>query len=159
MEVSYKATARFLDCCKEHNIRHEMILKEMEDTYESTSHYLSNILEDISQKYPGLKKGLFVSNDTHANVLVNLLVRKYGNLPDDILLVGFDNSPISREAVIPISTVGQQIDKIAFEAVSLLVDQMNERKKRRPTPLTAPVHKVIPPILFRRETTEKEENM
>ncbi len=145
----------FLDCCREHNIRHEMILKEMEDTYESTSHYLSNILEDIFRKYPGMKKGLFVSNDTHANVLVNLLVRRYGKLPDDFFLVGFDNSPISREAVIPISTVGQQIDQIAFEAVSLLVEQMNERKKRRPSPLETPIHKVVPPILFRRETTER----
>ena len=104
-----------------------------------------------------MKKGLFVSNDTHANVLVNLLVRRYGKLPDDFLLVGFDNSPISWEAVIPISTVGQQIDQIAFEAVSLLVEQMNERKKRRPSPLETPIHKVVPPILFRRETTEREQ--
>lgn len=153
---AYGRIEGFLDCCKEHNIRHEMILKEMEDTYESTSHYLANILEATFRKYPGMKKGLFVSNDTHANVLVNLLVRRYGKLPDDFFLVGFDNSPISREAVIPISTVGQQIDKIAFEAVSLLVEQMNERKKRRPTPLETPIHKVIPPVLFRRETTEKQ---
>ena len=70
------------------------------------------------------------------------------------LLVGFDNSPISREAVIPISTVGQQIDKIAYEAVSLLVEQMNEQKKRRPVPLTEPIHKIITPVLLKRETTE-----
>ena len=68
--------------------------------------------------------------------------------------MGFDNSPISQEAVIPISTVGQQIDKLAYEAVKLLVEQMNERKKRRPAPLTDPVHKVVTPILLRRETTE-----
>ena len=95
-----------------------------------------------------------MSNDTLANVLVNLLIRKYGRMPEDYLIVGFDNSPISREAVVPISTVGQQIDKIALEAGSILVDQMNERKKRKPAPLKKPVHKVITPILFRRETTE-----
>ena len=67
------------------------------------------------------------------------------------------NSPVSREAVVPISTIGQQIDKLAYEAVSLLVEQMNERKKRRPAPLKEPVHKVIPPVMFRRETTEKSE--
>ena len=82
-------------------------------------------------------------------------MRKYGTLPKDYLLIGFDNSPISREAVIPISTIGQQIDQIAYEAVSLLVEQMDERKKRRPVPLKEPVHKVITPILLRRETTEK----
>ena len=102
------------------------------------------------------KKGLFISNDTQANVLVNLLVRKYGKIPKDFLLIGFDNAPISEEAVIPISTIGQQIDKLAYEAVSLLVEQMNERKKRRPVPLKEPVHKVVTPVLIRRETTEGE---
>ena len=114
----------------------------------------SEVLAELEQKYPKQKKGIFMSNDTLANVLVNLLIRKYGRMPEDYLIVGFDNSPISREAVVPISTVGQQIDKIALEAVSLLVDQMNERKKRKPAPLKEPVHKVITPILFRRETTE-----
>ena len=80
--------------------------------------------------------------------------RRYGTLPEDYLLVGFDNSPISREAIIPISTVGQQIDKIAFEAVKLLDGQIKERKKRKPAPIGEPVHKVITPILCRRETTE-----
>ena len=103
-----------------------------------------------------MKKGIFISNDTHANVLLNILFRKYGTLPDDYLIIGFDNSPISREAVIPISTIGQQINTIASEAVSLLVDQMTERKKRRPHLQEKPVHKIITPILLRRETTEKE---
>ena len=86
--------------------------------------------------------------------MLNLLIRKYGTLPEDYLLVGFDNSPISREAVLPISTVGQQIDRLAYEAVQLLVERMTEQKKRKPVPLDKPVHKIIPPILFRRETTE-----
>ncbi|MCI9616008.1 MAG: LacI family transcriptional regulator [Dorea sp.] len=153
---AYGRVEGFLDFCKENQLPNELILKEMGNTYESIERYLTEILQDISKRYPNQKKGLFISNDTQANVLVNLLVRKYGKFPEDFFLVGFDNSPISREAVIPISTVGQQIDKIAFEAVNLLVEQMNERKKRRPVPLEAPIHKVVPPVLFRRATTEKE---
>ena len=38
-------------------------------------------------------------------------------------------------------------------AMELLSVQMAERKKRRPQPLKEPVHKIIPPILIRRETT------
>ena len=91
---------------------------------------------------------------SHANLLLNILIRKYGKFPDDYLIIGFDNSPISREAIIPISTIGQQIDTIAYEAVSLLVEQMNERKKRRPNIPDQPIHKIITPILLRRETTE-----
>ena len=134
-----------------------MIFREFGHSYETVQPLLQKIIEELEQKYHGQKKGIFVSNDTHANTFLNLLFRTYGCLPDDYLLVGFDNSPVSREAVVPISTIGQQIDKLAYEAVSLLVQQMNERKKRRPAPLREPVHKVIAPKVFRRATTEREQ--
>ncbi len=107
----------------------------------------------IKDKYPGMKKGLFMANDTHANIMLNIIFNEYGTLPDDFCIVGFDDSPIASEAVIPISTVGQQIDKIAYEAAELLVKQMDERKKRRPEPQKELVHKNITPVLIRRQTT------
>ena len=152
---AYGRLRGFLDSCEEHQIPHQVIIKELGSHYEESLNNLREALTEIETSYPGKKKGIFVSNDTHANFLLNLLIRKYGTLPDDYLIIGFDNSPISREAIFPISTVGQQIDKIALEAVSLLVEQINERKKRRPSPLSKPIHKVVSPILFRRETTEK----
>lgn len=151
---SYGRIKGFLDICEEKHLNHRIIYKILGETYELMQKNLEEILNELETEYAGLRKGIFVSNDTHANVLLNLLIKRYGKLPDDYFIVGFDNSPISREAVIPISTVGQQIDKIAFEAVSLLVEQMNERKKRKPVPLKEPIHKVIPPILIHRETTE-----
>lgn len=57
-------------------------------------------------------------------------MREYGHFPDEYRILGYDDSPIASEAIIPISTVGQQIKKIAFEAMELLVTQMNERKKK-----------------------------
>lgn len=155
---AYGRIKGFLDVCAEKGLTHELILKEMGNSYESLQEHLSAIICHLEQKYKKQKKGIFLSNDTQANVFLNLLMRKYGSLPDDYLIIGFDNSPISREAVLPISTIGQQIDKIAYEAVSLLVEQMDERKKRRPVPLKEPVHKVVTPVLFRRETTEKFDN-
>lgn len=155
---AYGRIKGFLDVCTEKDLTHELILKEMGNSYESLQEHLSAIICHLEQKYKKQKKGIFLSNDTQANVFLNLLMRKYGSLPDDYLIIGFDNSPISREAVLPISTMGQQIDKIAYEAVSLLVEQMDERKKRRPVPLKEPVHKVVTPVLFRRETTEKFDN-
>ena len=95
-----------------------------------------------------------MSNDTHANIMLNMIFREYGRLPDEYRIIGFDDSPIAEEAIIPISTVGQQIDKIAYEAVALLVDQMNERKKRRPNPQNGVTHKKITPVLKPRETTK-----
>lgn len=153
---SYGRIKGFLDTCEEKHLNHEIIYKVLGETYGLIQKNLCEIVDDLDTRYAGQKKGIFISNDTHANVLLNILVRKYGTLPDDYLIIGFDNSPISSESVIPISTVGQQINVIAHEAVSLLVDQMNERKKRKPVPLEEPIHKVITPILIRRETTEKQ---
>ena len=95
-----------------------------------------------------------MANDTHANVLLNIIVREYGTLPEEFRIVGFDNSPIASEAIIPISTVGQQIKKIADEAMELLVRQMNEQKKRKPSPQKEIIHKKVTPILIRRDTTD-----
>lgn len=81
-------------------------------------------------------------------------MREYGHFPDEYRIVGYDDSPIASEAIIPISTVGQQIKKIAFEAMELLVTQMNERKKRCPSPQTQILHKQVTPILIRRDTTK-----
>ena len=153
---SYGRIKGFLDICEEKGLNHRVIYKVLGNTYEMMKDNLNEIIDELETSYSGQKKGIFISSDTHANVFLNLLIKRYGTLPDDYLIMGFDDSPISREAVIPISTIGQQIDKIAYEAVSLLVEQMNERKKRKPVPLTEPIHKVITPVLLRRETTEKD---
>ncbi len=115
---------------------------------------MQEIYNELKQKYPHQKKGLFLSNDTHANSMLNIIFREYGSLPDEYRIIGFDDSPASSQAILPISTIGQQIDKIAYEAMSLLVTLMNERKKRRPTPQTELVHKNVTPVLIRRETTD-----
>ena len=143
----------FVDTCEEYRLPYELILTHLGNTFEENRERISVLTDQLEQKYPGKRKGIFMPNDTHANVLLNLLIQRYGSLPDTYQIIGFDNSPISREAVIPISTVGQQISVIANEAMKLLSEQMEERKKRRPAPQAGPVHRIIPPVLIRRETT------
>jgi len=36
-----------------------------------------------------------MANDTHANILLRLIMRKYRFLPDEYRIVGFDDSPIA----------------------------------------------------------------
>ncbi|WP_077610277.1 substrate-binding domain-containing protein [Clostridium sp. Marseille-P2415] len=151
---AYGRIKGFLDICREHQLPHELLLKDLGDTYRDNLNCIREIAEYLDQNYSGKKKGVFLANDTYANMMVNSLIRKHGSLPDDYRIIGFDNSPISGEAVIPTSTVGQQIDKIANAAMELLVAQMNERKKRKPIPLETVIHKVIPPVLISRETSD-----
>lgn len=150
---AYGRIQGFLDICEEYDLPHELILTYIGDTFEENREGISKLIDYFEKKYPDKKKGIFMPNDTHANVLLNLLFQRYGKLPDTYQIIGFDNSPISREAVIPTSTVGQQISVIANEAMELLSGMMEERKKRRPNLPKEPIHKIIPPILIRRETT------
>lgn len=150
---AYGRIKGFTDICEENGLDYELILTDLGNTYEENWEKIFAIVNTLEEKYPDKKKGIFMPNDTNANVLLNILFRKYGKLPDTYQIIGFDDSPISREAVIPISTVGQQISVIANTAMEILSSQMQERKKRKPAPLKEPMHKIIPPILIRRETT------
>jgi LacI family sucrose operon transcriptional repressor len=151
---SYGRIQGFLSICEEFSLPHELYLQHWGSSYEESRELIRRFLETIEQKYPGKRKGIFMPNDTFANILLNLLFQKFGRLPDDYRIIGYDNSPISSEAVLPTSTVSQQIDKIATSAMELLVEQMNERKKRRPVISPDPVHKVVTPMLISRETTK-----
>lgn len=151
---AYNRITGFIDTCKEHHMEHEVLYKDLGSTFETSNLYLTELFHYMEEKYPGQKKGIFMPNDTHANVLLNIIIRNKGSLGNDYRIVGFDDSPISREAIIPISTVGQQIDRIVSEAVKLLVTQMEGRKKRVPVIQKEPVHKMIPPVLIPRETTD-----
>ena len=151
---SYGRVQGFTDVCQERSLCHEVFLRDFGVDYDATYPVLLSLMDEIELKYPDMKNGIFASNDNIANMLLNILVRKHGTLPDTYQIIGFDNSPISREAVFPITTIGQQIEVLANEAVSILVKEMNERKKRRPVLSEQPFHKIVTPILIRRDTTE-----
>ena len=151
---SYGRINGFSDICEEYQIPHELILTDTGRSYEESSLILKDLLETIDSKYQGKTKGIFLPNDTFANIMLNHLIQKYGQLPDDYKIIGFDDSPVSSEAIVPISTVGQQIDKIAASAMEILHEQITERHKRKPALSSEPVHKIIPPILINRKTTE-----
>lgn len=151
---AYGRIRGFQDTCRQFDARHELILRDMGHSQQEIHDRMLEIYEYIKEKYPYQKKGLFLSSDTHANSMLNIIFREHGALPEEYRLIGFDDSPIAAQAIIPISTVGQQIDRLAYEAMELLVTQMNERKKRRPEPQTELIHKNVTPILIRRETTD-----
>ena len=83
------------------------------DSYHEILNVIREIFNKIEAKYPNQKKGIFLANDTYANMFLNLIFQKYGTFPSTYEIVGFDNSPIASEAILPITTIGQQIDVIA----------------------------------------------
>lgn len=150
---AYDRIRAFEETCREYHVPYELNLNVSGDSYQELFEQMRVIFQDIDSKYSGQKKGIFLSNDTYANIFLNLIFQKYNCLPDEYQIIGFDNSPIAAESIIPITTIGQQIDVIAQTTMELLVEQMNEMKKRKPAPLQKPIHKKITPVLIRRQTT------
>ena len=111
---SYGRIQGFKDTCSENNIRHELILKDLGHSHQEIHKRMLEIYEYLKQKYSNQKKGLFLSNDTHANHMLNIIFREYGTLPDEYRIIGFDDSPITEQAIIPISKIGQHKNKIEY---------------------------------------------
>ena len=150
---AYGRIQGFKDVCEEYHIPHEIMLSDMGLCHEENCAALSRLLDVIEEKYRGQTKGIFLSNDIFANILLNKLIQRYGKLPDDYKIIGFDNSPVSWEAIVPTSTVGQPIDKIAHAALQLLTEQISEKHVKGSQVFSEPVHKMITPVLISRDTT------
>lgn len=153
---AYQRINGFRNYCIEHGLRHEIFIRETGTSTSSIKDAMQKLLDEIENKYPDGRKGIFFSDDTRANAFLNVLLRKYQRLPDNYRLVGFDNSPIAEQAVYPISTVGQQISLIARETVGLLHEKILEYRSGENWP-GPPVHRVITPVIYRRKTTDNDD--
>lgn len=74
---SYGRIKGFSDICEEYQIPHELILTDTGHSYEESSLILKDLLETIDSKYQGKTKGIFLPNDTFANIMLNHLIQKY----------------------------------------------------------------------------------
>lgn len=152
---SYKRIEGFKDICVKNKKNYKLYLSDIGNSFEESYDTLYKIYTDIEKRYVGQKKGIFLSNDTHANIFLNILIRNRKSIPNEYELIGFDNSPISKEAIIPITTVGQDIKKISDCAIKSLLRQINLKKKNKLYPIE---HITIDTNLFIRETTSSKNN-
>ncbi len=145
----------FEETCRDNNVDYRTIIYDFGNTREETDETIKRFFEECERKYKGRNKGIFFANDTYANKFLNCVFKKYGKLPDEYQLVGYDDSSIAQEGILKLTTVAQQIPEMIAQTMELLVGLMNERKKRKPTPQKTLVHKRVEPKLIVRETTKK----
>ena len=98
---AYGRIQGFVDTCRDCNLSYELLLKDLGNSYKDNQKSIQEIACYLDKAYKGKRKGIFLANDTYANMFLNSLIRSYGSLPEDYQIIGFDNSPISNEAVIP----------------------------------------------------------
>lgn len=101
---------------------------------------MHRLVKQIRQKHPGKKLGVFCSNDDLANLLQRECIKQKIAIPDDMEIIGYDNSPVSDYAVYPITSVDQNIPLMAKIAIESLDNYI-------------PHESVVPATLIEKKTT------
>jgi LacI family transcriptional regulator len=90
--------------------------------------------------------GLIVSNDYLALGAI-LALNEHGlRIPEDISIVGFDDSPESAYYMPPLTTIRQDYDALGTESIHYLVELINNQE-------TSTHQRVLPPQLIVRQST------
>jgi DNA-binding LacI/PurR family transcriptional regulator len=74
-------------------------------------------LVDAFLKWPQKPTGLCIINDVSASTFVTTLFRNGLSVPHDVSVVGFDDAPAARYALVPLTTVSYPIETMNFHVV------------------------------------------
>jgi DNA-binding LacI/PurR family transcriptional regulator len=104
----------------------EALVAVSDFTYEGGAAAMERLLAGV----PDLD-GVFVASDLMAAGALAVLESRGRRVPDDVLLVGYDDSPVATTTRPPLTSVRQPIEEMGREAVDLLLDTL-ERPGRPP---------------------------
>jgi LacI family transcriptional regulator len=146
-QLRYQA---FIDAMREagHNVPAERVAQGM-FTYRSG---LLAARELLSQ--PTRPTAIFASNDDMAAAVVAVAHGMHLQVPDDIAVCGFDDTPVATTVWPELTTIHQPITEMAGSAVALLVEHI---RSRRAGQSYMPQHRLMPFTLVERESTEAVE--
>jgi LacI family transcriptional regulator len=94
---------------------------------------------------------IFASNDDMAAAVVAVAHGMQLDLPDDLAICGFDDTPVATTVWPALTTIHQPITDMARNAVDLLLEQIRERRLGR---VPTPQHRLMPFRLEVRESTQ-----
>ncbi len=102
------------------------------------------IARQLLDRPPALRpEGVFCANDTLAFGFMDCARHTFGlRIPEDIVIVGFDDVPMAAAASFGLTTIRQDIDGLAREAVDRLVERMSNPSKPAESQ-TLPVELVV----------------
>ena len=71
---------------------------------------------------------IVTANDKTAIEVIRLLNQEGLGIPEDVSIIGFDDSDILEEAMIPLTTVKQYFDEIGYQAAKLLGESIDQNR-------------------------------
>lgn len=121
----------------------------LDPTLEEVANYLPNrahmAMERLLLNHPDVD-AVFVASDLMAAEAVGVLQQAGRRIPEEIAVVGFDDSPTALSTRPPLTTIHQPIEQMGHEAISMLMREMQE-------PGRAPDHLVLDNELVVRESS------
>ncbi|HAJ32414.1 MAG TPA: LacI family transcriptional regulator [Candidatus Atribacteria bacterium] len=110
------------------------------------SGYLS--IKKYLDKYGLNFSAIFASNDQMAMGAIKALNDKGISVPDEVSVIGFDDSYISPYIIPPLTTIKQRREEMGKVAAELLLDRIGSQNKKERTPRQV----IIPVELIERES-------
>lgn len=92
---------------------------------------------------------IFASNDDMAAAAISVAHRRALDVPNDISVVGFDDTPIATTVWPELTTIRQPIAAMAEAAINLLLHKIRRPKDRHST---QPVDHLVPYVLVKRDS-------
>jgi LacI family transcriptional regulator len=96
-----------------HNVHHE-----------EGGEYLANWFHARKRKGLPCPTGIVIINDSVASVFETCLNRLGYSVPDDVSVVGFDDLPVARYAIVPLTTIANPVDKLAQAVEHFVVSRL-----------------------------------
>ena len=75
--------------------------------------------------------GIFAGNDTLALILIKVAMDNGLKIPDDVSIVGFDDSEIAKFSPVALTTVRQPVEKITRSVFDILLNMIEGKRKGR----------------------------
>ena len=146
-QLRYQA---FIDAMRDagHNVPAERVAQGM-FTYRSGLLAARELLS-----HPTRPTAIFASNDDMAAAVIAVAHGLHLQVPDDIAVCGFDDTPVATTVWPELTTIHQPITEMARSAVALLVEHI---RSRRAGQSYMPQHRLMPYTLVERESTQAGE--
>ncbi|WP_306392187.1 LacI family DNA-binding transcriptional regulator [Telluria beijingensis] len=103
---------------------------------------------------PTRPTAIFASNDDMAAAVVAVAHGMHLQVPDDLAVCGFDDTPVATTVWPELSTIHQPITEMARSAVALLLEHIRARRSGQ---AYEPQHRLMPYTLVVRESTSGQE--
>ncbi len=118
----------FLETLQDHGIKTREEWMFFGGNYEEGGHRLAQQFLALESR----PTGICVVNDASASAFINILTRMGMEIPRDVSIVGHDDEPAARYALVPLTTVTFPLESLGWNLVSMVSDRLEGRYDGEP---------------------------